>query len=159
MMPKDVFVMRAPEPEPEWEWSRWLRATEKSLGPTPLLLFVLDRFDAMEGMLRRSEWSGYQQGDLLSGRCCPECSWPASGAPRHDPACTLGALLAEIDAAKTSAASSPALVSRCVLDEHTCPTCFAADGSPATSTPACEHLAKGTGMCRCVLVPATKAGG
>lgn len=63
-------------------------------------------------------------------------------------------LLAEIDAAKAPAASSPSLlISRCVLDEHTCPTCFAADGSPATSTPACEHLAKGTGTCRCVLVP------
>lgn len=53
-MPKNVFIMRAPQPVPEWEWSRWLRATETELGPTPLLLLVRERFDAMESLLRRA---------------------------------------------------------------------------------------------------------
>lgn len=51
-MPKDVLVMRAPEAEPQWKWARWLRATETSLEPTALLLFVRDNFDALEALLR-----------------------------------------------------------------------------------------------------------
>lgn len=80
-MPKDVFVMRAPQPEPQWDWARWLRATETELAPTPLLLFVRDRFDAMEAALRAAR---DRSGEHYAGPFWDECD----------------ALLAEIDAAK-----------------------------------------------------------
>lgn len=157
-----------------WRWENWERLIDAKGDPlievtdepvvddadegphSPTVLFansyvraVTERAGAMEQELRWLTTLLFEAKTLL------DMMYPDHGARLK----MTMALLAEIDAAKTSAASSPALVSRCVLDEHTCPTCFAADGSPATSTPACEHLAKGTGMCRCVLVPATKAGG
>lgn len=42
---------------------------------------------------------------------------------------------------------------RAVIDEATCPTCRAADGSPGPMAHVCEHLAEG-GVCRCILVRA-----
>lgn len=47
---------------------------------------------------------------------------------------------------------------KAVVDAGTCATCRAADGTIGRETPACEHVANGTGVCRCVLVQA-KAGG
>lgn len=45
---------------------------------------------------------------------------------------------------------------RAVVDAGTCTTCRTADGTIADAMPACEHVASGTGNCRCVLA---KAGG
>lgn len=41
---------------------------------------------------------------------------------------------------------------RAVLDAGTCTACRMADGTIADATPACEHVASGAAICRCVLV-------
>lgn len=48
-----TVTARMSEPPPPWNWERWLHVGNASLAPTPLFLFVRDRFDALEAVLRR----------------------------------------------------------------------------------------------------------